>query len=98
MILCSPLPASKLIDFKVLETQEISSDHYPISAVFDLKPKKQDSVKNDQLKFDYKRANWELFKEELDNTTLQTDVSIEELELNIRNKILDAALKSVPKR
>ena len=96
LILCSPLPASKLIDFEVLETQEMSSDHYPISAVFDLKPKKQDRIKNDQLKFDYKRANWELFKEELEKTTLQTDVSIEEFELNIRNKILDAAMKSVP--
>jgi len=74
----------------------MSSDHYPISAVFDLKSKKQDRVKSNQLNFDYKRANWELFKEELDNTTLQTDTSIEELELNIRSKILDAAMKSVP--
>jgi len=85
-----------LVDFEVLETKEMSSDHYPISAVFDLKSKKQDRVKSNQLNFDYKRANWELFKEELDNTTLQTDTSIEELELNIRSKILDAAMKSVP--
>ena len=92
LIICSPLPASKLVDFEVLENKEMSSDHYPISAVFDLKPKKQDRVKSNQLKFDYK----ELFKEELDNSTLQTDTSIEELELNIRSKILDAAMKSVP--
>jgi len=41
LIICSPAPTCKLISFEVLTEQELTSDHYPICAVFDLLPKKK---------------------------------------------------------
>lgn len=69
-----------------------SSDHYPIII----------TVSNDQMKKDRKRkwiikkANWEMYKEELEIKNINF-TNVNEHESYIRNTIIDAATKSIPR-
>ena len=75
LIICSPAPTCKLTSFEVLTKQELNSDHYPICAIFDLLPKKQRRIINNDLRFDFKRADWTKFNNELSQMNIETETA-----------------------
>lgn len=77
--------------------QELQSDHYPIQATFELAPNKENRTVNNELRFDYNRANWTKFKNVLNqiNTSIE-HMSIQELNSFIRDNIINAAKIPIP--
>lgn len=94
IIICSPLTASVLSEYKVLSQLDATSDHFPVLACFELeRPSHTESTR-----YDYKRADWDKYRSILENTNLNYDEisNTEMLEKEINRVIIDAANNAIP--
>ena len=102
LIICSPLTASVLSEYKVLSELDATSDHFPVLACFELeRPSHTESTKNSNQidkRYDYKRADWDKYRSILENTNLNYDEfsNTETLEKEINRAIIDAANSAIP--
>lgn len=99
LFICSRNLADKVSNFYV-EEDNMTSDHFPIVIEMDFYPDRALGRKVDR--FNFNRANWTLFKEELINYCEShynddSDIEIEQLNKNLSDCILKAALRSIPK-
>jgi exonuclease III len=99
LCICSPGMASKVSSFEVLTLKDMGSDHVPISVTFDSVTSRQRSTSTERETYNLQLADWQLFKDELQECPT-TDVfsDIEGLNTFIINGILAAAEKSIPRR
>ena len=103
LFICSPMFASFLNEYNVLECQELGSDHIPIQAIFNVKPLKCEQLKQNEMRFDFKRADWSKFKQEIENklrnskinTSLKAE-NIESINKFMLTTIIQSAIESIP--
>ncbi|CAF0903604.1 unnamed protein product, partial [Brachionus calyciflorus] len=101
LFLCSPNILDKSAEFKVLYEWDMTSDHYPLLLNLDFGFKKNINL-SDELKFDYLKSNWALFKSLLNQCNISLKdfnikSSVEKLNEIITEEILKAAKLSIPK-
>ena len=75
----------------------ISSDHLPVLTKLNIIKRKQRKRK---ARWNFKKANWELFREISEKKIKETDTenkTIEEINSDLTSAILDAAKKSIPR-
>jgi hypothetical protein len=88
--------ADKVDLFTVDYDYDMTSDHYPIRIHLNMSP--QINCPQLKNKYNFKKANWSLFREMLmvRNDELNSD-NVDELNLLISNNIINAANHSIPK-
>ena len=73
----------------------LGSDHYPI--IIDINDYSETLDEEDLIpKFQYKKANWQLYKSILSNKDIDFEDDIENIFSNFKDNILDAARASIP--
>jgi hypothetical protein len=104
LIGASPCAASKLKNFKCEVNELLVSDHLPIEVWFSLKLARNNSNSTDkEQKWDFKKANWDLFCAELDSklnellSLINKPHDVEMVNKFLKQSILDAAVISIPK-
>ncbi|RNA29072.1 RNA-directed DNA polymerase from mobile element jockey-like [Brachionus plicatilis] len=96
LFLVSSSLIDKVTDFSVLNSQDMTSDHFPIEASFSIDY--QIKSKSTSRRFNYKKANWQLFRDILcaDRDYFSESLSIDELNNKITKKIISASQKCIP--
>ncbi|RNA11500.1 RNA-directed DNA polymerase from transposon X [Brachionus plicatilis] len=87
----------KITDFCVLNSQDMTSDHFPIEASISMGYQLEN--KSAAKKFNYKKANWQLFSEILNSRIVnitESSLTIDQLNDKITEKIISASHKSIP--
>jgi exonuclease III len=100
-MISTPRIASKCIKFKVEENSLLFSDHIPIECWIVCEWPVKENKKS--IAFDFSRANWPLFREELDKIATSHSHILDTLDINelnefFANSILLAADKSIPRK
>ncbi|RNA01241.1 AP-like endonuclease reverse transcriptase [Brachionus plicatilis] len=86
----------KITDFKVLDNDDMTSDHYPIRTCLSVEHFTMDIQAQDKL--DFKKADWNSLRAILSSNQKQPPSNINELNEFITKNILEAAEKSIPKQ
>ena len=96
IFLTPPSLLDKVVDFKVLNKDDMTSDHFPIRTCLSAQYLEID--KEAQEKLDFKKADWNMFRSILNSNQHQTPENIDEFNDLITKNILEAARKSIPKQ
>ncbi|RMZ96555.1 hypothetical protein BpHYR1_032407 [Brachionus plicatilis] len=87
----------KITDFCVLNSQDMTSVHFPIEASIYMGYQLEN--KSEAKKFYYEKANWQLFSEilksQIENIT-ESSLTIDQLKDKITEKIISSSHKSTP--
>lgn len=86
-----------ICDWSVYKDGTVGSDHYPVLCKINISLSQSTEGRGGRWIFE--KANWEIFQEESDRYLNQIDCNddIETLESKIKNGIITAAMKSIPK-
>ncbi|RNA01938.1 hypothetical protein BpHYR1_044603 [Brachionus plicatilis] len=82
----------KITDFKVLDNDDMTSDHYPIRTCLSVEHFTMDIQAQDKL--DFKKADWNSFRAILSSNQKQPTSNINELNEFITKNILEAVEKA----
>jgi hypothetical protein len=88
----------KLDEFNVLKDNEVDSDHYPIKITLKFEKKNHKLQNKANITFNYNKADWPSFQNQLNGTTLSTsNKTIDEIKEQLVNEIKKATHIHIPK-
>ncbi len=88
----------KLTDFKVLDDNEVDSDHYPFKLTLNFEKNEPDLQNRTITSLNYNKANWPAFQNQLNNKSIPTsNLTIDEINEQLVNAIKESIKRNIPK-
>jgi hypothetical protein len=97
LFMCSTAISHELCDFEVMYEYDMTSDHYPIQISVKVPMRSPDPNKiTPSSLFDYRKANWPMFKANLNKIEIKPSRSIDEMNRELTNQLDLSARISIP--